>query len=457
MKYPLCDWLDLLRRFETVVFPVLVLSTAQKPQLAMRGRVPKRVAIAWAIVGPFSNFFCSSFAQNQPRSAASAASAESDGGKLSGRPSSTFLLKHVRKMLTTRCEVPRNSAVPVIISVSGGQDSVALLCLVHEVSKRWCPTWKLYVLHFNHGLRPEASEEEVFVKDLAKTLDVPFFVRHHPDPPSLKGSKSGLQAAARAWRQAESKKLLGSLASFDAAPKGVILFAHHADDQGVLELVEQHRVIGGPAQHVFLCDKATISAPISSCKAWLAWTSPRALDAGGQHSKLLVRPERDRRFQELYTLDKQVGEGSFGNVQRSSGYGSQDDGLEETIGQMFFKQMLQAVGYLHGRRIVHRDVKSSPWGEGCWDCWDDKKHFHLFQAQDIVLKLCDFGTATVLTEQRPRRWTWRLRNSSIWQSQSTVRKVYQRKGADLPADIWSLGVVLYVILRRSLGFVTAWS
>ena len=155
---------------------------------------------------------------------------------LKGAPSrgKTSLLKHVGKMLTTRCEVP-TSAVPLIVSVSGGQDSVALLRLVHEVAKR--SPWHLHVLHFNHGLRPEAAEEELFVKDLAKMLEVRCTTRHHPDPTSLKQSKLGLQAAARGWRQAESKKLLATLEE-DLGEKGVILLAHHADDQAEIRCFE---------------------------------------------------------------------------------------------------------------------------------------------------------------------------------------------------------------------------
>jgi hypothetical protein len=51
---------------------------------------------------------------------------------------------------------------------------------------------------------------------------------------------------------------------------------------------------------------------------WCVPVSPNDLcPLWGQRSKLLVRPERDRRFQELYALDKQVGEGSFGNVYKA--------------------------------------------------------------------------------------------------------------------------------------------
>jgi tRNA(Ile)-lysidine synthase len=51
-----------------------------------------------------------------------------------------------------------DSGRPVVVSVSGGLDSVALLhCLWHVADSR---RLQLHVLHFNHRLRPEAEHEE---------------------------------------------------------------------------------------------------------------------------------------------------------------------------------------------------------------------------------------------------------------------------------------------------------
>ena len=46
----------------------------------------------------------------------------------------------------------------MLVSVSGGADSVALLRLLLAVRERW--RLRLHVLHFNHGLREESAEEE---------------------------------------------------------------------------------------------------------------------------------------------------------------------------------------------------------------------------------------------------------------------------------------------------------
>ncbi len=60
----------------------------------------------------------------------------------------------------------------VVVAVSGGADSVALLNALHELA----PALKLHltVAHLNHGLRAEAAERESdFVKNLAHKLAVP--------------------------------------------------------------------------------------------------------------------------------------------------------------------------------------------------------------------------------------------------------------------------------------------
>lgn len=111
-------------------------------------------------------------------------------------------------------------------------------------------------------------------------------------------------------------------------------------------------------------------------------------------------------------------------------------GLPETDAQHFFRQMLWAVSYLHSRRIVHRDIKP--------------ENFMLLgepgSAEAEVLKICDFGTAALLSDEQPRSMV------NIGTLSYTAPEVYARKGADLPADVWSLGVVLYVMVTGTNPF-----
>ena len=61
-----------------------------------------------------------------------------------------------------------------LLAVSGGMDSVVMAYLFAQVRDNFRLT--LAIAHFNHSLRGEESDaDEDFVKDLAKTLGMPFF------------------------------------------------------------------------------------------------------------------------------------------------------------------------------------------------------------------------------------------------------------------------------------------
>ena len=61
----------------------------------------------------------------------------------------------------------------IVVAVSGGPDSVCLLDMLYRL--RDDLGVKLYVAHFDHGLRPGEDEHETrFVKSLAASLDLPF-------------------------------------------------------------------------------------------------------------------------------------------------------------------------------------------------------------------------------------------------------------------------------------------
>jgi tRNA(Ile)-lysidine synthase len=59
----------------------------------------------------------------------------------------------------------------VVVGVSGGADSVALLSVLRELAPSY--SMELHVAHLNHLLRDEAGDDAAFVQRLARSLGVP--------------------------------------------------------------------------------------------------------------------------------------------------------------------------------------------------------------------------------------------------------------------------------------------
>ncbi len=109
----------------------------------------------------------------------------------------------------------------LVIAVSGGPDSTALLVLAARWAKRLKRAPKLVAVTVDHGLRAQAAREAAAVKRLARTLGV----THRTLRWRGKKPKSGLQEAARIARY----RLLARAAA--AAGCAHILTAHTLDDQ----------------------------------------------------------------------------------------------------------------------------------------------------------------------------------------------------------------------------------
>jgi len=125
--------------------------------------------------------------------------------------------------------VPADETRPLLVAVSGGGDSLALLCLTHA----WALERGIEILSVtvDHGLRPEASQEAVFAASVARSLGI-----HHetiawaePKP------SSGLAMAARQARY----RLLSQYARHQGAR--VILVGHTAEDQAETILMRAFR------------------------------------------------------------------------------------------------------------------------------------------------------------------------------------------------------------------------
>jgi tRNA(Ile)-lysidine synthase len=126
---------------------------------------------------------------------------------------------------------PGLCAQPVLLGLSGGPDSVALLHALLIADPAVRPA--LYAAHYNHGLRPSADRDETFVRELCAQLGVPLQVGHARE-------LAGANLEARA-RQARYRFLTDAARRVGAEH---IAVAHQADDQAETVLMRLLRGAG---------------------------------------------------------------------------------------------------------------------------------------------------------------------------------------------------------------------
>lgn len=133
-------------------------------------------------------------------------------------------------------------AGPVILMVSGGADSTALLVLAATSAldiddgrgAARIARERLHVLHINHQLRGiDAEEDEEFVRDLAARYGIPCTIRRADVAHMAAQAGDNVENAGRELRYAEATKLANELCAAVGVPRSAarILTAHTADDR----------------------------------------------------------------------------------------------------------------------------------------------------------------------------------------------------------------------------------
>ena len=110
----------------------------------------------------------------------------------------------------------------IVLGVSGGPDSTAMLVCLYELSKEM--KFEIVVCHINHGIRENAKSDEEYVKDFCDRLQVPIFVLHANVIEEAKKQKKGIEETGRIIRYNFFEEILEKTGS------NKIAIAHNCND-----------------------------------------------------------------------------------------------------------------------------------------------------------------------------------------------------------------------------------
>ncbi|KAF9258100.1 Pkinase-domain-containing protein [Marasmius fiardii PR-910] len=107
---------------------------------------------------------------------------------------------------------------------------------------------------------------------------------------------------------------------------------------------------------------------------------------------------------------------------------SPDGCLEEKYVSVIIREVLVALSYLHKVPVIHRDMKAA----------------NILVAASGKVMICDFGVSALLSTTSSKRNT--LTGTPYWMAPEVVQAT---PAYDTKADIWSLGIMIYEMIKGS--------
>jgi tRNA(Ile)-lysidine synthase len=281
-----------------------------------------------------------------------------------GRRAWPLLLHHMVK--TIRARTLFEPGQHLLVAVSGGPDSVALVSLLHRLRTPWRLT--LSAVHGNYGLRGSESDgDQAFVETLCQRLDIPLHAMQLNVRNRARGTS--LQAAARDVRY----KALTTIAHQCGADR--IAVGHTADDQAETVLLWMLRGAGlSGLSGMPACRDGIIVRPLYEArrKEILAYLQSEALSFRRDSSNDKPIYLRNRIRHEIIPALQRVSPASVKALCRLADVCREDDRyLDEQVaalsadridrlpggGQMVERSFLRELPVAVQRRLIHSSLR----------------------------------------------------------------------------------------------------
>jgi len=150
-------------------------------------------------------------------------------------PAMSNMIKTLAQELLTEGLLKRDD--PVVVGVSGGPDSMALLHMLATLNQDAGWQLRLHVAHLNHQLRgADADEDAAFVQAATDSMSLPCTIDNRDIAALAEEEDAGVEEVGRRERYAFFKRVCLN------ADAKIVAVAHHADDNAETIL---HRILRG--------------------------------------------------------------------------------------------------------------------------------------------------------------------------------------------------------------------
>ena len=178
----------------------------------------------------------------------------------------------------------------IVIGVSGGPDSIALLNVLIEIKKDNIINFDIEVCHINHMIREEANDDEEYVFEFCKKHSIEFYAKRIEIEKIAKESKIGTEEAGRNARYDFFDEILEKTSS------NKIATAHTANDNAETVLMNIIRGSGTSGLKGIEAKRDNIIRPLIEC-------ARSEIEKYCEENKLDPRIDKTN-FENIYTRNK---------------------------------------------------------------------------------------------------------------------------------------------------------